>query len=387
MTLHDTTESLKKMSVGTAIGITVIILLVIVFNVGKVVKNILFPVKAEIANHTFGKVPVIVFPDNATSENLTYTINTESGGFEKFPDRLNVFKLEQPAPNFLNLDTAREKAKLLQFLTDTGEPIAEVPVGEATYEWEETRGLQRKLTFDIISFNFTLTSNYLTSLTTLNAVGLPDEKGAIKIAADMLKDINLLPSDIDLTKTESNEKKVNYNTFPRIYSIRNSELIPASSISNTQIIRVDLYQKDVEYELNTGLKGENSIMKKEKMKLPILYPNPPFSTISMLVGVGPIGPTVVESKFTHHNYIVDKKEEPTYSIKSVNEAFEELTNGAGYIAAYDGAPAETEILINKAYLAYYLGEDEQQYLMPIFVFEGDRGFFGYVSAVKNEWVE
>lgn len=387
MTLHDTTENLKKMSVGTAIGITVIILLVIVFNVGKVVKNILFPVKAEIANHTFGKVPVIVFPDNATSENLTYTINTESGGFEKFPDRLNVYKLEQPVPNFLNLDTAREKAKLLHFLSDTGEPIPEVPVGEAIYEWEEPRGLQRKLTFDIITFNFTLTSNYLTSLTTLNAVGLPDESGAIKVATDTLNDISLLPSDIDLTKTENTEKKVNYNTFPRIYSIRNSELIPASSFSNTQIIRVDLYQKDVEYELNTGLKGENSIMKREKMKLPILYPHPPFSTMSMWVGVGPTGPTVVDAKFTHHNYIVDKKEEPTYSIKSVDEAFEELTGGAGYIAAYDGAPEETEILINKAYLAYYLGEDDQQYLMPIFVFEGDKGFFGYVSAVKNDWVE
>jgi hypothetical protein len=34
-----------------------------------------------------------------------------------------------------------------------------------------------------------------------------------------------------------------------------------------------------------------------------------------------------------------------------------------------------------------MGEDEQSYMMPIFVFEGDKGFFGYVSAVQNDLVE
>lgn len=387
MTLHDTTETLKKLSIGTAIGITIIIVLVITFNVGKIMKSIFFPTKAEIANHTYGKVPVLIFPDNATSENLTYTLNTLSGGFEEFPDRLNVYKLNNPEPNFLNLDKAREKAKILEFIGDTGEVVPEIPLGNATYEWDETKGLQRKLTFNIVSFDFTLTSNYLTSLTTLNAIGLPDEQGAIQVAKETLSDVSLLPTDIDMTKTESVEKKVNYTTFPQIYSIRNSELIPATSLSNAQVIRVDLYQKDVEYELNTGVKGENSVVQKKKMKLPILYPKPPFSTMSMWVGMGPQGPTVVEAKYIHKEFLVEKNEEPTYSIKSAEEAFEELKNGSGYIASFQGAPGDTEVLINNAYLAYFIGENEQSYLMPIFVFEGDKGFFGYVSAIRNEWVE
>jgi hypothetical protein len=282
---------------------------------------------------------------------------------------------------------AREKAKSLGFLSDTGEVIPEIPVADAIYEWEESRGLQRKLTLNIVSFDFTITSNYLTSLTTLNAIGLTDENSAIKKAQETLADMNLLPADIDITKTQNFEKNVNYTTFPQILSIRNSELVPATSFSNAQIIRVDLYQKDVEYELNTGLKGENSIMQMEKMKLPILYPKPPFSTMHMLVGMGPAGVSVVEATFTHKDYIVDKKEEPTYEIKTAKEAFEELKNGSGYIASFNGAAGETEVLINNAYLAYYMGEDEQSYMMPIFVFEGDKGFFGYVSAVQNDLVE
>jgi len=27
------------------------------------------------------------------------------------------------------------------------------------------------------------------------------------------------------------------------------------------------------------------------------------------------------------------------------------------------------------------------YLMPIYVFEGDGGFYGYVSAIEDEWLE
>lgn len=389
MTLHETVETFKKLGIGSAIGIALIIVLVVTINVGKVIKSILFPVKAEIANHTYGEVPAIEFPENVTTANFVYKINTLSGKFEVFPDRLNLYKLNIPQPNFLNLEQAREKAKSLGFITDTGVVVPEIPLGDATYEWDEPRGLQRKLIFNIVSFDFNITSNYLTSLTVLNAIGLQNigEQGAIDTTTDFLDKILLLTDDIDLAKTQSTENKVNYYTYPQILGIRNSTLVPATSLSNAQVIRVDLYQKDVEYELNTGLRGENSIMQRNKIKLPILYPNPPYSTMSFWVGMGPQGPTVLEGKYYHRNYIVDDKEEPTYSIKSAEEAFTELQNGEGYIAAFNGPPEDAEILIDNAYLAYYIGEEPQEYLMPIFVFEGSNGFFGYVSAIRNDWVE
>jgi hypothetical protein len=388
MTLHETVETMKKLGIGSAIGIGLIIVLVITFNVGVLMKNILFPPKAEDATHPYGKLQALVFPQNATKANLVYDNNNLlSGKFDVFPDRLNVYKLDNPAPNFLNLDKAKDKAKTLQFIDDSGVALPEVPLGDATYEWDEPGGLQRKLMFNIVSFDFTLTSNYLTSLTVLNATGLPDEPGAIKTATDMLGSVLLMPNDIDVSKTQSTDKKVNYYTYPQTLSIKNSQLVPASSLSDAQVIRVDLYQNDVKYNLNTGFKSDNSLFQTKEVKLPILYPHPPYSTMSLWIGVGPQGPTVVNAKFSHRNYIVEKDAEPTYLIKTADEAFEELKKGAGYIAAYNGSDIDVEEHINNAYLAYYIGDTEQQYLMPVYVFEGDKGFFGYVSAVRNEWVE
>jgi hypothetical protein len=388
MTLHETVETMKKLGIGSAIGIGLIIVIVITFNVGILIKNILFPPKAEDANHPYGKLQAIVWPENATKANLVYDNNNlVSGKFDTFPDRLNVYKLDNPAPNFLNLDKAKVKAKTLDFIDDTGTVLPPVPLGDATYEWDEPNGLQRKLVFDIVSFDFTMTSNYLTSLTVLNAVGLPNEPNAIKTSTDFVGSIGLLPADLDITKTQNTDKKVNYYTYPQTLSIKNSQLVPATSLSDAQVIRVDLYQKDVTYNLNTGFKDNNSLFQTKQVQFPILYPHPPYSTMSLWVGVGPQGPTVVNAKFNHRNYIVEKDVEPTYLIKTADEAFEELKKGVGYIAAYNGSPDDVEEHINNAYLAYFIGDTPQQYLMPVYVFEGDKGFFGYVSAVKNDWIE
>jgi hypothetical protein len=388
MTLHETVETMKKLGIGSAIGIGLIIVLVVTFNTGILIKNILFPQKAEDANHPYGKLPAIAFPQNATKANLVYDSNNLlSGKFDVFPDRLNVYKIDNPIPNFQNLDQAKDKAKSLEFIDDTGTALPPVPLGDATYEWDEPKNLQRKLVFNIVSFDFTLTSNYLTSLTVLNAVGLPDEPNAIKSATDTLDSIGLLPSDLDITKTQSTDKKVNYYTYPQTLSIKNSQLVPATSLSDAQVIRVDLYQKDVQYNLNTGFKDNNSLSQTKQVQLPILYPHPPYSTMSLWIGMGPQGPAVVNAKFSHRNYIVEKDVEPTYLIKTADEAFDELKKGAGYIAAYNGSDNDVEEHISNAYLAYYIGDTEQHYLMPIYVFEGDKGFFGYVSAVKDEWME
>lgn len=73
----------------------------------------------------------------------------------------------------------------------------------------------------------------------------------------------------------------------------------------------------------------------------------------------------------------------TYPIKKVDEAFEELKNGEGFIAI---EPLRGNVSISKIYLAYYLSEEYTNYLQPVYVFEGS-GFASIVQAVKNEFVE
>ncbi len=376
MSLHKATELIKKMAIGAGIGIGVIVILVFIFQGGVLLKNILYPPKTLPPDQRFGALPSIQFPKSEITDNFTYNINTVSGTLPLFPDRINVYSLIHPSPNLLNLDKAKEKAATLKFSDQSGKTLPEVSLGNGNYEWQEQTGINRKLKMDIVTFDFSLSSDYLSSLTVLGASNLSDENNAIQTVHEFLNSIQLLPDDIDLTKTQNDQKDIKYNTYPQLYAIRNGTLVPTTSLSNAKVIRVDLYQKDLEYDLDTGRRGDAKI----KMKLPVLYPYPPYSTMSFWVASGQSTAEVDSLEFVHR--AISTTDSPaTYPLKTAEDAFEEVKRGDAYIPSYLGL--DKEILISNVFLAYYLAGENQDYLMPIIVFEGQKNFFAYVSAIKR----
>jgi hypothetical protein len=82
-----------------------------------------------------------------------------------------------------------------------------------------------------------------------------------------------------------------------------------------------------------------------------------------------------------YNYItVDYTNLGEYPIKTVQEAWDELTSGGGYVAAFEGPSA----IVRRVVLGYYDTTGDQKYEMPIYVFSGDNGLVAYVSAVSKE---
>jgi hypothetical protein len=390
MSLHNTVEFLKKFGIASAIGLGGIIVLVIFFRIGVVVKNILFPPKIDPANQAYGKIPFLEFPQSAVDGEFTYTIDTLDGTLPELPDRLVIYPIVNEEPNLLNLETAKDKIAAMQMVDNTGNPLPEIPRGGPTYEWEELTGLQRKVVFDIVAMNFTITSEYLKSNTVLRANSfrnLTDSTAVVPTVEEFLNIISLLPEDLDREKTTNPNPEKGYTTKPQMFSIAAGELRPSTSLSNAQIIRVDLYQKDIEYKLTAGTNSNLTKFQEFEMLMPIMYPKPPHSTMNFLLGSGTSSTSidVVEASFTHHTINLEPEEQATYPIKTAEEAFNDLQEGRAYIAAYSGG--EAQILVNDVYLAYYLGEDRQEYLMPVVVFEGPDGFFAYVSAVKDEAME
>ena len=55
------------------------------------------------------------------------------------------------------------------------------------------------------------------------------------------------------------------------------------------------------------------------------------------------------------------------------------------LATYNDA--SSSVTIQNIFLAYYLGEDPQQYAMPVYVFEGNNGFFAFVSAITEDQIK
>ena len=378
MSLHKVVDTIKKLVIGAGIGTVIIIILVVVFRIGAFFIKTINPTPVTPPNKAHGELSEISFPESVVDNDFSYILNTISGTLPTdFPDRLVVYPITPREPSLLNLEKARTKARSLRFTDSLSNVIAERSLGEGKYEWSDPTGINRKLIFDIITFDFTLTSKYLASLTTLSGQRLGDEQNAIKTVENFLNSIGLLHEDIDLEKTKTPQQNTDYNTYPKLFDIVNGALVPTNSLSNTRVIRVDLFQKDIEYEMNTGVEEALPI----NLSLPIRYPHPPFSTMSFWVASGQNAAEVGAAEFMH--LPIDKSGDllATYPIITVEQAFSLLESGDAYIAAYQGL--EQQILIDSVYLAYYIGEENQKYLMPIIVFEGQDGFFAYVSAIQK----
>ncbi len=74
----------------------------------------------------------------------------------------------------------------------------------------------------------------------------------------------------------------------------------------------------------------------------------------------------------------------TYPIKTGDDAWQELITGKGIIVS--PSKGSTKIIVREMFIGYYALEEYQPYIMPVYVFLGDNGFAGYVSAVKDEYV-
>ena len=89
-------------------------------------------------------------------------------------------------------------------------------------------------------------------------------------------------------------------------------------------------------------------------------------------------------QFTYTYWPIDYQTTATYSLKTSQQAWQELQAGGGYLLSI---PKTLVVTVRNVYLAYYDSISPQTYLQPIFVFEGDDGFVAYVPALNPEYVE
>lgn len=345
--LHTVTEETKTIFRFGVIGIVLLLVFYVIFQLGASIKEKYFPTPKPPPTVSFGKLPAISFPNNATDQKLSYTFDTISGNLPTLGDRMTIFPMEKPKPNLLNLKRAENKAVQLGFAEQSFQ------VSDTKYVWTETLSPFRKLFFDTVSFNFSISSNYLGNPNLLDAfTGTVDEADAQNAATTLLTNIELYPNDIDTTKTKT-----------AIYNIQNHTLNPATSVSDATLVQVIFFQKDIDSK-------------------PLYYANPTKSSLTFLFVGGRFNEKVVDATFNH--FAVDQSQSGTYPIKTVNQATKELQEGKAYIASYSGN--SKTVRITNVSLGYYMPDTFSDYLMPIIVFTGDNGFYAYVSAVTDAWI-
>ena len=296
----------------------------------------------------FGKLPKIDFPVKDNPPQLTYTLETIEGKLPTLADTGKVYFIPQPAVSLLSLDRAKELAQRMNY---RGEPEQ---INNTLYRWQNSQP-PTQLELDKNTQNFTIRYDYRNDQELVDNKNLPNDQLAAQEAKGFLSTAGLLKDDLQKGEAEF----INYRFTP-------PNLFPAASISETNLIRVNFFREKLD-------------------EMRILPPNPQKSLVSFLFSSSRTpGKRIVEVDFNYST--VNKENFATYPLKTVDQAWDELTTGKGYVATVDESAAP-KVVIRKVSLAYYDSDTPQHYLQPIFVFEGDPQFIGYVSAVSSKWQE
>ncbi|MDO8451506.1 MAG: hypothetical protein Q7S76_01420, partial [bacterium] len=309
---------------------------------------ILFPPKPLPPTMAFGKLPALQFPKEASpSSALTFKLETIEGTIPEASTTGTVYFMPKKPANLLALTKTEEFAKRLGFVP---EPIQET---NNIYSFID-REFPRQLRYDIVTDNFLVHYAFERDIALFNDRRVPSVDAAIAQAKAFLQTYGLYTSDIAEGTTKTFLLRLSGNT-----------LVEATSLSKADSIRVDFARRPIQ-------------------GIPVVTSNPDKALISLLFS----GSSNQKKRVLEFSYIfwpIDYETKATYPLKPSSIAWTELQSGKGYIARYPHR-SDTAV-VRSVYLAYYDSPEPQIYLQPIYVFEGDKGFMGYVPAIDPIWSE
>ncbi len=347
-TLTETAQSARQAIKLGSLGLMVFLIIktgVFVYNTYLKVVN---PPTPAPAAASFGKLPKIKFPEKLHPE-LTLRLETPTGGTPNLGDRAEVYLMPTFRSSFLALDEAKVTAKKMGFRADPKE------ITERRYRWEVEDFLPSTLEMDIVNGSFVLKRNWQADPTILSDKQLPGKEQAEIELKNFIRQAGLIDNDLDQAKVV-----VTYLTFS------SGQYRKAVSLSEADFVQADLFRADV---------NESKSMTTDPLKGVVRV---------VFSGSRETEKRVVQAEYNY--FPVDIETSSTYPIKTASQGWREMQTRQGFIASVGNNP-EGVIAVRRIYLSYYDGETPSGFLMPIIVFEGDNDFFGYVSAVTNEWLE
>lgn len=296
----------------------------------------------------FGILPPLRFPEKAVVDKpSSYRLETATGSLPSFGDRAKVLFMPQSNLGLLADQKARQLAASYEFVF---EPDV---LSSRLYRWSKTQPLQSTLQLDIQTNQMKFSTNYLARPELLVNAQVPDSASGVDVVKNFLRSGDLLSGDI---ATSSGE----------VVYLKNgpTEPVPAVSFSDADYLQVDLNRAPIDgYRMYT--------------------PNGYQGIVSAIVGGAFKGnQNIYQLSYNYHP--VDYTEVHTYPLRPTSEAWQVLQAGEGYVAN----KGDNDIaIVRDVTLGYYDDFEEQAYLQPVYVFEGDDGFLGYVPALNPNWIQ
>ena len=293
----------------------------------------------------FGVLPAIKFPDGKDPKLVSLKLETITGAAPDLGPQAKVYFMPSYRANVLGLELAAGLAAKLGFL------FAPTRVDEQVYEWTREGTLPGTLSVNLVTGHFRLTTLWHRDAQ-ISTARAPTEAEAVKNAKRFLSSANLLDNDLDAGST-----KVEYiQAGAGVYS-------SAVSQSDANFARVHLFRAATE-------------------KIPVVTPNPNEGLVQVVVSGISSQKQIVEVIYRYSP--VEYSRFATYPLRSTKNAWEILSSGQGYIPKL--IPTQGQTVVRQVKLGYFDNSTPQEFLQPVYVFEGDNGFLGLAPAIDPKWL-
>lgn len=299
----------------------------------------------------FGTLPKPKFPEGKlTSSGLTYILENIEGKPPETTEAARVFSLPKKNYTFESGENAKDLARKLNF-----ESTPRIDTVYYFYTKEEIPGLS--LFIDSTSLNFQYKYNYFENPGIFRTGLIPSIEDAEKNAKEFLTFSNLWDDSILQGNTKSDIL---------IFDDRLKQMAEASSLSNSQAVRVNFFRKEID-------------------KLPLLSDE--FTKSANYVLFADTQGTQLNNilEVSYFFWPIDMNSFASYPLISGDEAYQSLSTGSATII--NKGNNRDQITIRKIYLAYLDSAIPQLYMQPIFVFEGDNDFVAYLAAIRSQYLQ
>lgn len=319
------------------------------FNTAKSIYLTIFPPPPPEATVAFGKLPKLPFPEREFPKDLNITVQTADGALPDLLDQLPVYQMPPIPQNIKALDEAKRIAQSLSFNPE-GKPLLEST--PSVYRFPKGN-LPSSLRMNIITKIFSIDYDILQNPRVV--VGnAPSKDQASQQVLSYLKSADLLLPDI-----------ANGVTTGQYYKVEVDKLVPVSSQSESNLIKINVFRK--------GYGPEGAIVSRT--------PDYPEANIWFIIGSQGTR-SVIRAEYYY--FPIDEQKSGTYQIISSQEALDKLKAGNAFMANHDDI-SNKNVTIRNIYLAYYDAGQYAEYYQPIVVFEGDNNFVAYVPAIQDEY--
>ena len=344
----------KKVAVGFILVIISYILIKLLFDASIAYwkathPKLLYPPQVE-----FGMLPSPIFTHVATSSSgLMFKLeNVEGLPIKTATSASRVYLMPKKLPSLLAAQRAHDFAIKLGFLNK------ENPLTSTYYRFIDSEDKFRTLELDINNMNFKLQYDYETNPMVFTGETIQSKEQALTEVKNYIQFTGIFDGSIlngNITTTN-----LAYDPLTKTASI-------ASSLSNTNLMRINYFRKDLDNQKILPPKFNESY------------------NYALFTPADTQNKRILKLYYTFWPIAFDNF--GTYPLRNSQVAWQDLVDGYAFIVNLGNNKADDPIKIRNIYLAYYDSEEQQSYLQPIYVFEGDNDFVAYLPAIASDWLE